>query len=142
MILGGEIARVAEAARLAATFPGVPAILSGADKGEQAAASAEAALAGRIVIDRRPKNSFENALFSKELAKPKPGHRWNARDPGQSCAARDGRLPDRWSCPGRMKQAQPGYEIELTVLFGPFSKYIRVQQKAGHPAWKNSRNHE
>ena len=27
-------------------------------------------------MDRRPKNSFENALFSKELATPKPGHRW------------------------------------------------------------------
>ena len=87
-------------------------------------------------MDRRPKNSFENALFSKELAKPKPGHRWNARDPGHSCAARDGRLPDRWSCPGRTKQAQPGYEIELRVLFGPFLKYIRVQQKAGHPHGK------
>ncbi len=35
-----------------------------------------------------------------------------------------------------MKQAQSVYEIELMVLFGPFSKYIMVQQKAAHPAWK------
>ncbi len=51
-------------------------ILSGSAEGEQAAAESEAGLAGRLVVDPRPKNTFENALFSKELAKPKPGRRW------------------------------------------------------------------
>jgi uncharacterized SAM-binding protein YcdF (DUF218 family) len=29
-----------------------------------------------VVIDTRPKNTFENALFSKELTKARVGQRW------------------------------------------------------------------
>jgi uncharacterized SAM-binding protein YcdF (DUF218 family) len=30
----------------------------------------------RVLMDRRSRNTYENALFSKELAAPKPGERW------------------------------------------------------------------
>jgi len=76
VVLGGTLGRLEAAAELAARFQGVSVIVSGAGEGEQAAASAKVALAGRAVIDRRPKNTFENALFSKELAKSIPGARW------------------------------------------------------------------
>jgi uncharacterized SAM-binding protein YcdF (DUF218 family) len=76
VVLGGIPGRIEAAAELAARFKEVPVIVSGASEGEQAAAIAKAALAGRAVIDRRPENTFENALFSKELAKPRPGERW------------------------------------------------------------------
>lgn len=76
VVLGGNVSRILEAARLGAKFPGVPVILSGADLGEQAAASARASLEGRIVFDGRPQNTFENALFSKELAQGGQVGRW------------------------------------------------------------------
>lgn len=31
---------------------------------------------GRLLLERRARNTFENALFTKELADPKPGERW------------------------------------------------------------------
>ena len=76
VVLGGGPARFYEAARLGARFPGVPVILSGADRSEQAAAESKVALAGRLVIDPRPKNTFENALYSKEFARGKSSQRW------------------------------------------------------------------
>jgi uncharacterized SAM-binding protein YcdF (DUF218 family) len=54
----------------------VPVIVSGSSEGDRGAAIAKAAPAGRAVIDRRPKNTFENALFSMELAKASPSERW------------------------------------------------------------------
>jgi uncharacterized SAM-binding protein YcdF (DUF218 family) len=30
----------------------------------------------RVMVESKSRNTFENALFSKELAKPKPGERW------------------------------------------------------------------
>jgi uncharacterized SAM-binding protein YcdF (DUF218 family) len=76
VVLGGPPSRIEAAAELAARFQGARVILSGPGEGEQAAASANAALAGRAVIDRRPENTFENALFSKELADSRSGERW------------------------------------------------------------------
>jgi uncharacterized SAM-binding protein YcdF (DUF218 family) len=74
IVLGGTPGRIEEAAKLAARFQGVPVIVSG-DR-EQVAANANAALAGRFVMDPRPKNTFENALYSKELANARTGERW------------------------------------------------------------------
>lgn len=76
VVLGGAPGRIEAAAELAARFQRVPVIVSGAGKSEQAAVIAKAALADRAVMDRWPKNTFENALFSKELAKARPGERW------------------------------------------------------------------
>jgi uncharacterized SAM-binding protein YcdF (DUF218 family) len=76
VVLGGELARIQEATTLAARFPEAKVLLSGAGEEEETFASAEATLAGRLQLDRRPKNTFENAVFSRELARARPGERW------------------------------------------------------------------
>jgi uncharacterized SAM-binding protein YcdF (DUF218 family) len=73
--------------RLARQFPGVPVIHSGGHGGMMVAEASEADGAEalfrdfgipeeRIVLEDRSRNTYENALFTKELVNPKPGQRW------------------------------------------------------------------
>ncbi len=75
IVLGGSVTRVREAIALARRFPDARVLLSGPGDDEIALA-AFPDLLRQPVIDLRAHSTFENALFSKALIKPKPGQRW------------------------------------------------------------------
>jgi uncharacterized SAM-binding protein YcdF (DUF218 family) len=79
--------RMTAAALLAAAYPRARIIFSGGDAGLARAEGTEAPLARqlllglgvppeRLISEDRARNTAENAVFSKELAAPKPGERW------------------------------------------------------------------
>ncbi len=79
--------RLLEGALLARRFPRARVVFTGAQvrlfDAEQIAALSVAQLLERlgiarrrIVLEARARNTYQNALFSKALAKPKPGERW------------------------------------------------------------------
>ena len=76
VVLGGGEDRAREALLLVRLYPDVRVILSGPGVDEERLLSSAPELAGRLVIDRRARNTFENALYSRELAQPKINERW------------------------------------------------------------------
>lgn len=76
IILGGTDTRVHEAVTLAKNFPDAPIILSGPGATQVAAATAHLPAATKLLIDRRAKNTYENAVYSRELANPQDGECW------------------------------------------------------------------
>jgi uncharacterized SAM-binding protein YcdF (DUF218 family) len=79
--------RIVAAAALARQFPHARIIFSGgspnlidndAREADYAASLFESLGVdrARLIMDRRSRNTYENAVFSKELAAPKPGERW------------------------------------------------------------------
>jgi uncharacterized SAM-binding protein YcdF (DUF218 family) len=74
--LGGNPARAREAARIASLYPGAKLIVTGASEQEYAAAQSYGLGPDRYIREPDATNTFENALFSKRLATPKPGERW------------------------------------------------------------------
>lgn len=79
--------RVTAAAGLARRYPNARIVYSGGNGDLFAGGRTEAEFAlpllesfgiarGRIVLEDRSRTTFENAIFSKELLKPKPGERW------------------------------------------------------------------
>jgi uncharacterized SAM-binding protein YcdF (DUF218 family) len=79
--------RIVAAAALALKYPTAKIVFSGgssslisneAREADYAAAIFESlgVAKGRLMMDRASRNTYENALFSKELAAPKPGERW------------------------------------------------------------------
>ena len=76
VVLGGGAERVEEALQLARRYPNARVILSGPGQDEEAIMAAAPELEGRLIVDRRARNTFENALFSCNLAKPTPNERW------------------------------------------------------------------
>ncbi|MCB1504467.1 MAG: YdcF family protein [Hyphomicrobiaceae bacterium] len=74
IVLGGSHKRVEAALQLAERYPQASIILSGPGTREIALAQTAAVTAGRLTIDRRPKNTYENALFSSHLVGPEAGH--------------------------------------------------------------------
>lgn len=74
IVLGGSTKRVEAALKLAERYPEASIILSGAGEREIALARTAAVTTGRLTIDRRPKNTYENALFSSDLVGPEAGH--------------------------------------------------------------------
>jgi uncharacterized SAM-binding protein YcdF (DUF218 family) len=79
--------RVVAAAVLARKYPNARIVCSGgssslisneAREADYAAAVFESLGVdkGRLIMDRASRNTYENALFSKQLAAPKPGERW------------------------------------------------------------------
>ncbi|MER9585054.1 YdcF family protein [Mesorhizobium sp. M0276] len=79
--------RMVEAAILAQRFPTAKVIVSGGTgelfpDGEGDAATAPRLLtalgvtANRLILENKSRNTYENAVFSKELVTPKPGETW------------------------------------------------------------------
>ena len=76
IMLGGRTERTSELVRLARRHPGARIVLSGPSEEEIAAVMRAGLAPQRVVIDRRPTNTYENAMFSLVLAQPKAGERW------------------------------------------------------------------
>lgn len=76
VVLGGHTARVEEAVKIASRFPTARIVVTGAGDREEALIASEGYGAERLVMERRAGSTFENALFSKPIANPKPGERW------------------------------------------------------------------
>ncbi len=85
--LTGDGARVTALGRLARAYPNARIIFSSGDASLRANGRPEADLLPplldamgvpreRVTLERRSRNTHENAIFSKELAQPKPGERW------------------------------------------------------------------
>ena len=76
IVLGGKETRSHAALRLAKAYPRAPVILSGPEPEDHAVFAGDTTLRERLTVDRRPRNTFENALYSKSLVNPAPGERW------------------------------------------------------------------
>ena len=76
IVLGGSRTRGHAALKLAQDFPQALIILSGPDHEEEMVFGDKSSQRGRLIVDRRPRTTFENAVFSKQLARPAPGERW------------------------------------------------------------------
>jgi uncharacterized SAM-binding protein YcdF (DUF218 family) len=85
--IGGDVERMTEAAVLARRYPAAKIVYTGGDASLLGDEPPEAQFAvqlfdllgvpaARIVLENRSRNTAENATFTKELAKPKPGERW------------------------------------------------------------------
>jgi uncharacterized SAM-binding protein YcdF (DUF218 family) len=79
--------RMVEAAILADRYPAAKVLISGGWGQFLGTADGDAAVAprllellgvsaGRLVLETRSRDSYENALFAKELANPQPGETW------------------------------------------------------------------
>lgn len=76
VVLGGSMARVEEAIRLADVFPDARLILTGASRSEVARIEGQDYRADRLAIESAARNTFENAHFAKRIARPNAGERW------------------------------------------------------------------
>lgn len=74
VVLGGNLPRAEAAVILARHYPDARIISSGPGAVERAVLLTE--LGSRPIIDTRPQTTFENAFFSKDVARPKHGERW------------------------------------------------------------------
>jgi uncharacterized SAM-binding protein YcdF (DUF218 family) len=85
--LSGSAERVTVIAKLARDYPKARIIFSGGDASLSGRAGREAdyllplldtfgVARGRVELENRARNTYENAVFAKALARPKPGERW------------------------------------------------------------------
>jgi uncharacterized SAM-binding protein YcdF (DUF218 family) len=85
--VGGNAERVTVIAKLARDYPKARIVYSGGDASLFGDAGREADYLyplldsfgvprDRVLLETRARNTFENATFTKELVKPKPGERW------------------------------------------------------------------
>jgi uncharacterized SAM-binding protein YcdF (DUF218 family) len=77
IVLGGDCKRFFEAGRLARQHPNLSVVVSCG----KSVSSALAELGGgiepsRIVLETRSENTYQNAIYSTKLVKPRPGERW------------------------------------------------------------------
>jgi uncharacterized SAM-binding protein YcdF (DUF218 family) len=77
IVLTGADERLAEAGRLARLYPQLKVVISGA-KGIRAlpAELGGGIEPGRVVLETRAQNTYENAVNSADLIRPKPNQRW------------------------------------------------------------------
>ena len=86
-VIRGAPDRIVAAAALAHRYPNARVIFTGGSADLFANDAREADYAGamlenlgvdkaRLSLERRSRNTYENALFTKALAEPKPGERW------------------------------------------------------------------
>jgi uncharacterized SAM-binding protein YcdF (DUF218 family) len=69
--------RVVAAIALARRFPGAKLLFTGAGEPDPVPSMARAGIdPRRVLVEPRSQNTAENATFSSELVKPKPGERW------------------------------------------------------------------
>jgi uncharacterized SAM-binding protein YcdF (DUF218 family) len=73
--LGGQSQRVLEAVRLARLLPGVKLVITGALPADYAYAES-LGFNSRLILERAATTTYENAVFSRQLLKPKPAERW------------------------------------------------------------------
>jgi uncharacterized SAM-binding protein YcdF (DUF218 family) len=76
IVLGGSPTRVRAALDVAQQFPQAVVVLSGPGEAEVRLAAAVLGRSDRLLIDRRPTNTYENALYSRDLIAPAAGQRW------------------------------------------------------------------
>jgi uncharacterized SAM-binding protein YcdF (DUF218 family) len=76
IVLGGSTARVRTALQLAERYPNAAVVLSGPGELEVALALKSKNLSGRLSVDHRATNTYENALFSKDLVRPSSDQSW------------------------------------------------------------------
>jgi uncharacterized SAM-binding protein YcdF (DUF218 family) len=76
IVLGGPATRVRAALELAERFPGAHLVLSGPGHSEVAYAQRHAGRIARLSIDNRATNTYENAVYSKQLVAPRAGENW------------------------------------------------------------------
>jgi uncharacterized SAM-binding protein YcdF (DUF218 family) len=76
IVLGGSATRVRAALELADRFPGAHLVLSGPGHSEVAYARQHVRRVARLTIDNRATNTYENAVYSKQLVAPRAGENW------------------------------------------------------------------
>jgi uncharacterized SAM-binding protein YcdF (DUF218 family) len=76
IVLGGSPTRVRAALDVAQKFPQAVVVLSGPGEAEVRLATAVLGRSDRLFVDRRPTNTYENALYSRDLIAPAAGQRW------------------------------------------------------------------
>ena len=76
VVLGGSVDRVLEALKLARRYPKATVLLTGPGEEEKVVARSDRSVLSRLLLDLRARNTFENAVFSKDLARPRLGQRW------------------------------------------------------------------
>jgi uncharacterized SAM-binding protein YcdF (DUF218 family) len=76
VLIGGD-ERLAEAGRLARENPELRVVISGAKGMPGAVAELGGGIeSSRILLETRSSNTYENALYSAEMLRPKRGERW------------------------------------------------------------------
>lgn len=86
-VMNAAAGRIVALARLARAFPDARIIYSGGDASLRGDKPAEAPFIGplldtfgiardRVALEQSSRNTAENAAFTKEIARPKPGERW------------------------------------------------------------------
>ena len=86
-VLTGDGGRITAIAKLARAYPNARIVYSNGDASLFATGVTDGKYLyllldsfgiprDRVVLEARSRNTFENAIFSKELIKPKPGERW------------------------------------------------------------------
>ena len=88
LVLGPSGSRMTEAIALALRYPQAKLVFSGGSAkltGQSEISEAEAARLffeamglpeGRVLLEDRSRNTWENAVFTRDLVQPKPGERW------------------------------------------------------------------
>jgi uncharacterized SAM-binding protein YcdF (DUF218 family) len=86
-VIDGDAGRIIALAKLARAYPAARIVYSGGDASLFADESPEAdyiyplldsfgIARERVLLEKRSRNTFENAAFTKQLVNPKPGERW------------------------------------------------------------------
>jgi uncharacterized SAM-binding protein YcdF (DUF218 family) len=76
VLIGGD-KRLAEAGRLARENPNLPIVISGAKGMSRVVAELGGGIdLSRVLVETRSNNTYENALYSAEMIKPKQSERW------------------------------------------------------------------
>ncbi len=76
IVLGGSPTRIQAGIDLGMRYPGAAILLSGPTDYEVQLALAQFGVSDRLMIDRRAKNTYENAFYSKGILSGRSGETW------------------------------------------------------------------